>query len=338
MEIMKSVFNLKELLGHFKDIGEHRYGLVFDYEKYEDAFYKIKTGQIKLSKEHIKIFSEDSAFPIWWKIPEINNSELDKINNILANIKPYDLNQVWGLVEIFKNIGIVSCILCVTDPNNYAIYSVPVENLLNITGTDQVERYLDYLKALKEIGNEYKIERIADVDRALWTLTNIINNDNIRNNSVYKTFYQDYVGFPNIIKKIAAKNLLKQILHLAEFQLDLAFYMYEQNEILAGIIASRVFEITIKQMCKKNYIKLIYKTDRGPRWLNMPEIVSKLLCKKAITQKESKEIEIYGDLRNKLVHGNQLDKQDLCNIKNMINWLYKMMGEYKIDIKTKSDV
>ena len=46
-------FDLKALLGYFRDVGENRWGVILDTDKLEAIFAPLKEGKEKLSAKHL---------------------------------------------------------------------------------------------------------------------------------------------------------------------------------------------------------------------------------------------------------------------------------------------
>lgn len=327
-------FDLKAVLGHFRDVGENRWGVILDIDKLEAIFAPLKEGKEKLSANHLERFKEDYAFPTWWKMPQISDSELEGLAAAINNMMPRDDKLIWQIYDILKNIEIASCILSFINPEQYAVFSPPVENLLNIRGKDQVKKYVSYLGDLELIKDHYGFDRISDVDHALWTLANIISSDQLRNKPPYDQYYLNYQNKPNIIKTIAARNSLKQIWGEKALYLDLARLFFESDPILAGLIASREFEYLIKLLCKENKVQLKYKTVNGIYWMYIPELAENLRIKKAIKLDEEDKAKKYWELRNLLVHGSELVDEKLQEVQGMIDWLDELSRAHNIRLRT----
>lgn len=58
-------FNLKQLLDHFSDIGEKRWGTTLKLGMLENVFKPIKNGKEVLSLKHIEALRNDFAFLRW---------------------------------------------------------------------------------------------------------------------------------------------------------------------------------------------------------------------------------------------------------------------------------
>lgn len=319
-------FDLKQLLGHFYDIGEKRWGQIIQLEELENKFKPVKEGKEELSLKHIKAVRDDCAFARWWKMPEIAEEDLAIFKSVFANLIPKDKEVIWKLFDLLKNIEIVSCILRFIDPQNYGILSPPVENILNIRGKHQVEKYLNYLDDLEILREEYNFKRIADVDMALWALANLINYSELRHHALYSDVFYDFEQTVNPVKKIMAKNSLEQILE--ERPLYKAELFLDTDYILAGLIAGRELEIFIKSLCRKNDINLIERRKRI-RHLSISELSEKLHNKKAITKQEDSLVKEWWELRCDFVHEKEI-KLTRPQVEKMIDGITRLKEDYQL--------
>lgn len=323
-------FNLKKLLGHFSDIGEMVYGKILDLDLLEKRMQDVRDGKEDFSLKHLRAINEDYAFIKWWKMPEISEQEVIQLRELFKFIDLKNQALVEKVYAILKHIEIVSCVLRFIKPQYYAIFSPPVENLINIRGINPVEKYLNYIGCLEKIGIHYEIVEIARVDMALWALANIINFDFLRKIAVYREIYDDYIESPNFIKKINAQNSLRQIWQESPLYIDLAALFYDTDFVLAGIIASKELEYSIKELCKDSGIKFKESTIHGSHWFSIPELVEKLRLSKEITRDEENiVIERWWDLRNALMHKPKANviKEE---VSQMIDWIIKFKQKYEI--------
>lgn len=294
-------FDLKKLLGHFSEIGGRRWGITLQLNRLENVFRPVKEGKEELSLNHIIAIRDDWAFMNWWKMPEIREEDLLPLKGAFVRLKPRDENVITRLFDLLKNIEIVSCVLRFIDPENYGIFSPPVENILNVRGKHQIEKYLNYLHHLNELKEEYAFERIADVDMALWALANIINYSYLRHHPEFSKIFDEYERTTNLVKKIMAKNSLELIkkekpLYRAELFLD-------SDYILAGLLAGRELNIFVKDFCSRHGVKLTERTvKKDLRYLSLPELSDKLAEEKLITRDENKAIKAWWEIRCILAH------------------------------------
>jgi len=323
---LDSKFDLNKVGNYFKDVGQKIFGTIIQIEKLEKLFKPIRKGKRKLSLEYIRIIKEDSGFTNWWKMPEISENEIDSIKDIFKDLRSKNSEAITKIYDVIKNIEISSFILRFVDPQNYAIFSPPVENLLNIIGTNPIEKYLNYLNNLEELSEIYAFERIADVDKALWTLANILNYSFLRSDPLYEHIYYEYENTSNPIKRIMARNMFDQIkrekpLFKAELFLD---YDYE----LAGIIAGRELEVFVKNLSRIHKIKLFERSvKKKHRYFSIPELLEKLLVRKLITKREKEELNKWWNLRCIIVHELELyiNKNE---VKRMIKGIMKIKEKY----------
>lgn len=317
--------DLKSLLGHFSFVAEEKNLISVQLEKLETVMKPVRKGQEEFSTKHLKALESDIGFFSWWRVPEIGEDEIASLQGLFGRLRPLDEDAIGALQSILKNIEIVSVILRCMDPIDYGIISAPVENLLNIQGPTQENKYVGYLRNLGELRDIYGFERIADVDMALWTLANILNSTKLRHHSVYGEYYQEYLDSPNAIKKIRARNSLPQIsdekpLFKAELFLDTD---YE----LAGIIAGRELERNVKAYCRKVGVELSTRKHKGEiHFLYVPELLDKLTEIRRLSSEEGDKAKGWWQVRTNLTHKDkhsvkQNDVREM--IEGVADWIKK---------------
>jgi len=286
----------------------------------------VRNGKEEFSLRHFKVIKDDLGFLNWWRMPEISEDEIENLEGVFISIEPHDEKVINKLFNVIKNIEITSVLLRLIDPQNYGILSPPVENILNIKGINQIEKYLNYLGDLGELKEVYNFRRIADVDMALWALSNIMNSF-LKNDPIYSEIYDRYKYTANLVKKIMAKNSLKQIWE--EKLLYRARLLLDTDYVIAGILAGRELEQFVKVYCRKSRIKLkeIIKR-RGTRFLSIPELSEKLSENKCITIEENKEIKKWWEIRKDLTHEVEV-KSTQDDVKEMIEEVNKLIEKYQ---------
>lgn len=327
----KEKFDLKQLRDHFCDIGEKRWGQTLQLEELEGKFRLIKEGKEELSLMHIEAIRDDFAFTRWWKMPEMAEEDLEALTGIFVNLSPRSGEVIWKLFDLIKNIEIVSCILRFIDPQNYGILSPPVENILNVRGKHQVEKYINYLIDLEKLKEEYDFKRIADVDMALWVLSNILNYPGLRTYPKYRIIYEDYRKRANPIKIIMAKNSLNQIWEEKGY-LFIAELLLNTDHDIAGIVAGREIERFVHNQCDKHRIKKKRRTKKGKLRPLPPSALSKKLWEGGnITYKEHIDIKKWWNLRITLTHKfEMLITRD--EVDKMIEGIINLTEKYKAKI------
>lgn len=297
------MFNLKDFLPHFESLAKKYLGSP-NMVELESLMRPLRNGEEEFSLKHIKIIKDEEGknwkFLWFWKIPEIDERTLSGLRDAFKRLKPIDRAVIGKLKEAVGDIEVVSCILRFADPDNYAILSPPVENLLNIKGKDHVEKYLNYLHDLKLLKDEYEFDRMADVDKALWTLARILNSNTLRYQPPYDELYDSYKSSPNLVKKIMASNSLKTIFE--DEPILVAELLLEREHVVSAMIAGRLLELKVKKLCEANTIKLQKKTKKGPTNKKMYELLEDLRFKRIISETERSELKTCWDIRCRCTH------------------------------------
>lgn len=322
-----SQFDLKKLLPCYQEVAILKYGGTLDFKRLEKSMEPVRLGREEFSNQHLEMLERDNLFPAWWKLPKLTGLELEVLKGAFRNIQPRDQDLVQKLFDIFKNIEILSCLLRVICPQHYGIYSAPVENLLSIKAETPVRKYLVYLENLTELQEEYGLERIADVDMALFALCCLLNEGYIRQNPEYHQIYLDYLERPNLVKKISARNALRNIRQENIYYLGLAESFLETDPEIAGILAGKELECLVNDLWENERERLGHKLYKPS---NMPEKLEELARKKVISDQVKEDIQKWWNTRNDCVHLNLAEAsepqlQELrARVSEMISGLWEL--------------
>jgi hypothetical protein len=326
-------FNLKDYLPYFHEIGRKRFGMVVDFDEIETGFRRIKERAEAFSADHLEALKKDCAFINWWKVPSLNQHECMEIQEALSSLKPRDKEGLFRINDQIKNIEIVSCILRVIDPMNYAVMSPPVENILSSQGKHQVDKYLNFLRDLEDLKDTYDFQRIADVDKALWTLANLVDDPSLRYTSeTYRQLYDNYHETINRVKIIKARNALKPVLEDRSGYLDFAVQSINIDIELAGIFAGKELEHLVRKLCEENDIRTKWAGTQTPK--KMHSLYIKLMEKRVIKPSSLGILDAWWKTRNESVHEDNLFKEEseLADLKirisEMIEGLKQMKNQY----------
>lgn len=305
MDRQSEAFNLKHYWAYFPLISQRELGGP-KMRELEAIFAPLKAGAAEFSMRYIDIIKDEDSrywrFLDWWRMPDISEEDINDLKTSFCGVKPFDEGLVMRLFDLLKNIEIVSCLFRFISPEDYAIFSTPVEDLLNIKGATPIIKYMSYLRDLNELKKHYQFVRIADVDMALWTLHRILNSSTLKENEPYKSLYETYQREPNLVKRIMARNALDQIwgdrrcAHIADLFL-------QTDTIVAGFLAGRALELHIKKMCQERRIPIKFSNQSGKKE-NLPfrRMVSELLLNGAIDAEMKRGINDWWDTRCNLVH------------------------------------
>jgi len=296
-----SSFDLRQALNHYPEVCLKCYGITFEFENLEQIFLQIKSGEEEFSKKHLDVL--ESAYCIYngTKVPQLSLEEIRSINILLSNLEIKDEPTIEKLFHIIGNIEVVSCILRSVDPNNYGILGPQVENFLCTRGNSQIEKYMNLLEDLEMLAEKYSIDRIADAQIALWTLTQIINSTFLKYDALFRNLFIAYEEGPNYVKKIIAKNALQ--IFSTQDRLSKAELILDTDFVMAGILVSKELEVLIKSLCERSGIRTWEKNEAiGFRYLSIWELTDKLFQEKLISRKESETIKIWWFNRNHIIH------------------------------------
>ncbi|MCX8159957.1 MAG: hypothetical protein N3G18_03370 [Candidatus Saccharicenans sp.] len=326
-------FDLKVLLPYYQEVAVLKYGGTLDFDRLERSMEPVRLGQEEFSYQHLEMLKRDNLFPAWWKLPELTRPELEALKDVFRNPQPGDQNLVQKLFDIFKNIEILSCLLRVICPQHYGIYSAPVENLLSIKAETPVKKYLVYLENLAELQEEYGLERIADVDMALFALCCLLAEGYIRQNPDYRQIYLDYLEQPNLIKRISARNALRNIRQENIYYLDLAESFLETDPEIAGILAGKELECLVNDLWENEKKRAGYKPYKTS---NMPEKLEELAFRKVIGDQEKEDLQEWWNIRNDCVHLNlsEASEPELKVLRDRVSEMILGLADLKARIKT----
>jgi len=323
-------FDLKELGGHFDNVAKENNRITLGLNNLEKELKPVRDGLKELSLKHIRTIKEDLGFIAWWKMPVIKEKELEDFKGIFKNLAPFNKDVISMLYELLKNIELVSVLLRCIRPENYGILSPPVEDILNVPGKNQEEKYINYLQDLERLEGHYGFSKIAKVDMALWTLAEVINTPKLQHHYLYGQYYKAYKNTVNPVKKIMAKNSLQRIseeepLYKSELFLDSDYEM-------AGLIACRELDLCIKDLCRKNKVQHKKRTVKGVTYYRFRGLLNELAVRGYI-KKEEKEIlsDWWESLRNPLMH-EPISKERICeeDVKEMIAGIIKFKRVHNI--------
>jgi hypothetical protein len=144
---------------------------------------------------------------------------------------------------------------------------------------------------------------------ALWTLANILNYAEVRQNPKYKAIYENYRRTINPIKLIMARNSLQQIWEEKQY-MNIAELFLETDFKLAGILASRELERMVKEACIKFGIPLNKPQilpHRKPEYREFMDLVTDLSKENEFIRGYMADIGNWRRLRANLLHEIEID-------------------------------
>ncbi|MBN1545412.1 MAG: hypothetical protein JW902_01990 [Syntrophaceae bacterium] len=228
-----------------------KYGVEFDLASVEGKVKHLRrrTPLSYADLEHFKspdqwYFDRFWTFPPEEKIgPALEKEIFDFWNLPDSN----EEDTVRRLLYIFKSIELASIVLRFIRPEHYSIYSSPIQHMLDTPrGRDLIDTYLIYIDNLRTIREIYGLERIADVDMALWVLHEKCFGQH-RDSEIEKAYLED-----DFMLQLRASNLVAPLADLSEARL--AGALVDVKPDIAALIACHYLEILIRKLAK--HIKL----------------------------------------------------------------------------------
>jgi hypothetical protein len=187
-------------------------------------------------------FSGAQKFWAWPSAEEMQtglaNQELD-LWNLPKNEKPL----IKKLRGVFKTFETVSVVLRFVVPEHYGILSTPVEHVLGIPpAAESIDRYLSYVRNLREIRDHKKFDTAARVDQALWTLQIGVYGGRLDNVEHLKKAHQGDA----FLRGVRVKNL-SDALFGSMSRIDLAESLsFDRLEIASDLLALE-FERAVRE-------------------------------------------------------------------------------------------
>lgn len=113
------------------------------------------------------------SYPEWWpRLSTVVDQKISLPRRLDSQIARRE--AVETLQEHLQHIEVTSVVLRFLRPDAFGIISPPVSSLLSLVAVDDhVAHYLRYVELLEACGEHYGLDRVADVDMALWTAAHL---------------------------------------------------------------------------------------------------------------------------------------------------------------------
>jgi hypothetical protein len=158
----------------FKQIARTESGSEQHLEEIEQRLEHLKKGAA-LSYADLEIIANPQFWPFskHWMWPDKNQIEkkLETTASFFRDLPKKEINIIRRLNCIFKNIALVSIILRFARPDNYAIYSRPVLQILRVErGKNDVEEYMNYIREMRILNESFGLKKVSEVDQIIWAI------------------------------------------------------------------------------------------------------------------------------------------------------------------------
>jgi len=291
---MKTI-DVREYQELFRKITRQRYGKDADFASIERQLAELRRGQA-LTYEHLEIIADEAYWPFkkYWMWPAKEQIE-DKLNETkdlfvdpLSKYKGENKERsiICKLLEIFKNLSLVSIVLRFVWPEYYAIYSRPNLWILRVErGASDLEEYMNYLRVMRLLRQTFGVKRTADVDMIVWAAA--------KEDSASKEFL-DFL-LENLPVKMIPLELIRNI-YKNPLKISSAF-MAKEDYKTSGFWSSHAFEFLIKQ----EYSRLIIAPRRNINKGELEDMIDQL-CEVQDYNMMKGKFHRLRILRNKAIH------------------------------------
>jgi len=277
----------------FRQTIEKKYGRPFDLPAIEKSVRHL-CREIPLSYSDLAQFESPQHwwFEKFWVFPPEHQLSpgLKRRKFNFWGLPKHEGGVIASLHEVFRSIELVSIILRFVRPENYGIFSPPVERVLDVRrGSDAVETYLNYLEDLRAIAKEYRFARVADADMALWVV-----HERCYGTLTDRDVENSYFADPFMLQ-LRAKNLLSQFFRKHSY-LELSTALLSVNPELAAQIAGIEFERKIR-------IRGYNAKDANVEDLDLKALIDHLQTQRLIDPLTAGRWQAARKTRNKAIHG-----------------------------------
>jgi hypothetical protein len=286
----------------FQDISFQKYRIKIDYGTIEKGVSHLRSGEA-IRYEDLELIARDDLWAFdkyyMWPSRERIEDDLEKTWGLIIDPQAEpdkEADMIRGLLDLFRNLSLVSILLRFVWPEHYAIYSRPCLQLLQVErGYDDCEEYFNYLNEMRNYRISFGLDRTADVDMLLWAIS------------------QKEDEYADIRQLLAEKSpreftLLDSIRMSSHKPLSVAreFFVYG-DYVTAGFWASRALERILRVACRREhgYVLENILHERGDI-----EFLVNQLSGNPVVQKHRKMLHDLRNLRNNAVHvGRNFNKQ-----------------------------
>lgn len=249
----------------FKKLINIKHGMEVDFYSIEQKLKHLREGG-PLTYEDLEIIADDKCWPFneYWMWPgkEQIEDKLKITDGIFVDLPNKEEEALSKLLNIFKNLSLVSIVLRFVRPRYYAIYSRPPLYLMRIErGIDDVEEYKNYVNEMRIIKNSFGEFRTSEADMIVWAIAEETRRD--KKSYEGKKIFEEFIRL--LAEKLPGNLTTEEYINLHnQNPLKIAGIYYERKQFkTAGMWAGRAFERYIKEKCKDLRINIPqYESDR----------------------------------------------------------------------------
>ena len=170
------LFRLQEYCSaeRYDEVCRKRFGRTYDLDRPVESVRELRLpGSVLRASHVVELFDPDRThFGHFWKPPRDLEKTLEAWRIPVA--RPADAGGTWReevVLRVFERFGSVeaaSVLLRAVHPEEFAVYSPPLLNLLQLQAQAPVDHYLSYCDELRVWGDRFGTGEVARTDHALW--------------------------------------------------------------------------------------------------------------------------------------------------------------------------
>jgi hypothetical protein len=317
-EIMANTMQnyLRFCFGQYREVARSKYHRDFDYQSIECRVNE-ELGLIdkrKLTCKDLRFFMDEAR----WPFGEFASLPTDEELSRALESKTFDFrhisskgetNLIRELFAVLRSIDLVSIVLRFIRPDRYGVISPPVERILDLRrGSDAVQTYRYYLADLNKLKKVFGLDRIADVDMALWVLHEKCYG--LESDQEIQSAYEMDPTFLDI----RVNNLILPLAKVPNAKLAAALCRLKEKREVANLIACREFEALIREMTDNLHLAL--SDDR------LEGIIKSLWERGHIDQRRRDNWKRLKEARNKFYHQDSLPSwEETRELMAEVEWL-----------------
>ena len=311
---------LQVCLEQFPDVSKQRWGRdrAFDLKAIEEKVEDLRKKEVSVGELHERFSDylnndEHWWFNQYWLFPDLKdlNAEQTFPFHQLSRENENELEEekiIQNLLKVFRQIELVSIMLRFICPDSFGILSPPVKHVLDLPhGKNAVETYVNYLRNLRNIRDEYNLHTASRADMALWVLEHKCYGElNLKNGNIKEEFQKD-----EFMLQLRAKNLVKPLLTLPWIRLAKA--LEETDVELAALIGCYDLEKRVKAWTRMRGLEGLAKklADNNKKFPSLYHRIQALSKKGGFSDLDCNELNSLIGTRDKVFHADNFQSGEV---------------------------
>ncbi len=306
-------FNLHIFRERFPEVSRAVYGRAYDFRHLEENFAYLHRDSSWLSVGHVMPLFDPARSPYAraWPRPDVKQLDvaLKRERLRLAPLRGSGCDLAQNLLRVLRNLGLVSLILRLAYPANFAIFSGSVANILQVQRPGAVDLYMAFCRELGEWQKHFRMSSVAETEMALWSFYQISNGQNGSSEEAREAFDSDVW-----IQRRRLGQALRPFMQRYG-PLELARLLAEEDPKLAGMIAGEEHERLLRCAAERFYPHL---SVRRKGWADA--LINLLAQDGRISLEDKTALRRIWTVRNQAVHPEGPDEAPgLAEVENMID-------------------